>query len=330
MSNIATRKLKILKFFSEFGLEATVSAFDVGKTSVYRWKKILDIHDGRIECLNNQSTRPKRFRVSEVDKQIINEILSLRKKYPMLGKDKLKPLIDRYCSKNDLKFVSISTIGRIINYLKKKGFLPSNDKYFLRGRSGQMCLRKKLNKKKKLRKRNYVSTYPGDLLQIDTIVKFKNGLKRYIVTAIDNYGKFSFAYTYTNASSKSTKNFLDKLTNIVPFKINAIQTDNGSEFELYFDKELQRRNIPHYYTYPRCPKMNAYVERFNRTIQEEFIDYHLNTLIYDTNTFNQELMDWLLWYNTERPHYSLKQTSPIDYLIKHLGFSQMLWTHTFS
>lgn len=44
--------------------------------------------------------------------------------------------------------------------------------------------------------------------------------------------------------------------------------------------------------------------------------------------FNQQLVDWLLWYNTERTHYALSQTSPLNYLINELGFSQMLWTHT--
>jgi transposase InsO family protein len=328
MSNITTRKLKILKFFNEFGLKAAVSAFSVSKTSIYRWKTILDNHGGRIEYLNNKSTRPRSFRISEVNKMVIDQVLSLRKLYPTLGKDKLKPLIDRYCNESNLGFVSISTIGRIISHLKEKRLLTSNNKYFLSGKTGQMLLRRKLSKKKKIRKRNYVSTYPGDLLQIDTIIKFKDGLKRYIVTAIDNYGKFSFAYTYSTASSINTRDFLDKLMSVIPFKINAVQTDNGSEFEMYFDKELTKRNIPHYYTYPRCPKMNAYVERFNRTIQEEFIDFNINNLFYDLEPFNEKLMDWLLWYNTKRPHYSLKQLSPIDYLIKHLGFSQMLWTHT--
>jgi hypothetical protein len=48
--------------------------------------------------------------------------------------------------------------------------------------------------------------------------------------------------------------------------------------------------------------MNAHVERFNRTIQEEFIDY-LQELLITPNEFNRQLIPWLIGYNAERPHW---------------------------
>jgi transposase InsO family protein len=39
-------------------------------------------------------------------------------------------------------------------------------------------------------------------------------------------------------------------------KIDIIQTDNGSEFCKYFDKECEELNIKHVWTYPHTPKMN--------------------------------------------------------------------------
>ena len=78
--------------------------------------------------------------------------------------------------------------------------------------------------------------------------------------------------------------------------------------------------------------MNACVERFNRTIQEEFIDWHKETLAYDIDEFNRKLIDWLLWYNTEKPHYFLRMIPPMRYIINNLFStpqkSNMLWTHT--
>ena len=55
----------------------------------------------------------------------------------------------------------------------------------------------------------------------------------------------------------------------------------------HFDEELRRLHKNHWHTYPRTPKMNAHVERFNRTIQEEFIDYHEQLLI-TPNEFNRQ------------------------------------------
>ncbi len=76
------------------------------------------------------------------------------------------------------------------------------------------------------------------------------------------------------------------------------------------------------------PKINKYIERANRTLEEEFIDYHLYLLSDDVNTFNSELIEYLIWYNTERPHYNLNNLSPMDFMIKYYLKSQMYWTYT--
>jgi len=66
----------------------------------------------------------------------------------------------------------------------------------------------------------------------------------------------------------------------------ATQTDNGSEFKKHFDEKLHKLHIIYYYTHPKTPNMNAHLERFNRTIQEDFIDWHLDLLAIDINVFN--------------------------------------------
>src|SRR3990167_6663789 len=72
----------------------------------------------------------------------------------------------------------------------------------------------------------------------------------------------------------------------------------------------------HYHTYPRTPKMNAHCERFNRTLQEEFIDYHANLLL-DTLAFNRKLMDYLIFYNTLRVHHAFQnKLSPVQFMLQ--------------
>lgn len=199
-------------------------------------------------------------------------------------------------------------------------------------RTGRILERLPKKKKKKLRRKGYQPTQPGDLVQIDTIVKFINGLKRYIITAIDLNSDFAFAYAYTTASSLNTKDFFDKLSSVAPFTVKRVQTDNGSEFEHHFRDYLKEKNIIHYHNYPRRPQMNAFVERFNRTIQEEFVNWNQQILGYDLDEFNHKLINWLLWYNTERPHHSLKMISPMKFIINNTFLtpqkSRMMWTHT--
>jgi hypothetical protein len=74
--------------------------------------------------------------------------------------------------------------------------------------------------------------------------------------------------------------------------------------------------------------MNAHVERFNRTVQESFVDYHEDLLFTDLDAFNQQLANWLVFYNAERPHHTLGQRPPLRFLLEHHPECQRWWTHT--
>ena len=175
----------------------------------------------------------------------------------------------------------------------------------------------------------------GDLVQMDTIVRFEHGVKRYIFSAIDVKSRFAFAYAYKTKSSKSASDFIHKLDKVSPFNIKAVQTDNGSEFMGTSDSTLKDLSIVHLFSYPRSPKQNAYVERFNRTLQEDIVEEYRELLETDLDTFNNKLIDYLLFYNTKRPHHSLKNKVPlrivsdrINQLSSNLQESNMYWTDT--
>ncbi len=331
LTNKAKHKARVLVFWEKHGLEATMDAFPHKRSILFEWKKTLKKNNGNLESLNEKSRSPKNRRKRMTDQRIENFIVGLRTEHPGLGKDKVKPLLDRYCREQSLKGHSASTIGRLLQDLKNKGKIPSGRKFSFYARTGNLIEKNRI-KRKKIRRKNYKPEATGDLLQVDTVVKFINGIKRYIVTAIDLKSEFAFAYGYTNPSSKGTTDFFRKLETVVPFQIKRIQTDNGSEFEHLFRDYAKQKNIIHFHNFPKCPRMNAVVERFNRTLQEEFIDWNRETLAYDLDGFNKKLIDWLLWYNTERPHWTLKQIPPMQYIINNLFLtpqkSKMAWTHT--
>jgi hypothetical protein len=58
------------------------------------------------------------------------------------------------------------------------------------------------------------------------------------------------------------------------------------------------------------------------------VDYHEELLFTDLALFNRKLADWLVFYNTERPHHSLGQQSPLSFLLKDQPECQRYWTHT--
>jgi transposase InsO family protein len=169
-------------------------------------------------------------------------------------------------------------------------------------------------------------------MELDTVVRFIDGTKRYILTAIDVERRFSFAGAYTTHSSASAADFLKKVIEVCPFPVTELQTDNGSEFALRFEEACTVLGLTHFHTYPRSPRMNGTVERFNRTLSEDFIAWHLPLLRDDLHAFNEKLVDWLLWYNTTRPHEALGLVSPLRYIVSTLSSEecQMWWTRTTS
>ena len=159
------------------------------------------------------------------------------------------------------------------------------------------------------------------------VIHFIRNMKRYIITAIDIKTEYSFAYCYKDHDSVSAKDFFKKLEQVFPYRIKAVQTDNGSEFHKYFMGYLEKQKVIHYWNYKGQPAKNGHIERYNRTIQEEFVDGN-EMWLDDVAGFNKRLMDWLVWYNTKRFHWSLKLETPVDYLIKNSFVSNMIWTNT--
>ena len=321
----AKKKAEIVYFFRKYGLEPTISAFKYSKSSIYLWDKTLRENNGNIEALNERSKAPHNPRKSKINPLIKEFIKNYRKEHPRTGKEKIKPELDAFCQRIGIKTISEPTIGRIIKDLKEKGEIPKKIKVSLYGKTGKVVvIHETKPRKPKLRRKGYQPENPGDLIQIDAIVKFIWGVRRYIITAICLKSEFAFAQAYKSLSSKSATDFFEKLQKVAPFIIKRVQTDNGAEFHKRFRDTLEKKGIIQFFNYPRRPQMNAQIESFNRTIQEDFIDWNLDLLATDIDAFNQKLVDWLLWYNTKRSHSSLQGQTPLQYLINNLGFSKML------
>jgi len=325
----ANKRYKIVLFYEKYGLEATLEAFEISKRTLYRYKAALKRSNNSITALEPKSKVPKTKRKSTVPQEIIDKIKSLRKEYPNLGKAKLYHMLKPWCQSKNLPVISESTIGRIIAKDKDKmRVIPLRI-----DRNGKPKKRKRVFKN---RKPKNLKSKPMHLWAVDTIQKVSNGIRRYIMTLIDPNSRIAFAVALPSKHSKHTAKVLEALIDGVMGDINietkpksfAILSDNGSEFMKEFEALLQKRQLTHYWTYPRSPKMNAHNERFNRTLQEQFIDFYEDLLFTDINLFNEYMADWLIQYNTIIPHHSLKMKTPVQYLVENHKECHMLWTNT--
>ena len=324
MTGKAKKKFEVLVFWEKHGLPATLDAFKVSRRTLFLWKGQLRAGHGKPTALEEQSRVPVHRRLRAWPLPMLDEIKRIRMEHPNLGKAKLQILLVRFCRRNALPTPSVSTVGRIIEDLGGLRIFPQKIDHF-----GRV---KKANRQKVLRKpKDFKALHPGHCVALDTVERFIHGCRRYVITFEDIYSRFGFAWSTTSHASKAAGEFFSFCRMVFPVPFEHVLTDNGSEFKKHFAEKLSALHLTHYHTYPKTPKMNAHCERFNRTIQEEFVDFHASELL-EPQKFNVILMEYLLWFNTERPHYALKMQSPIQFLLQWSANQQECnygWTHTF-
>ena len=309
----ALEKARVLVFWEKHGLAATLDAFPVKRSTLYTWKKRWEEGGKKIEVLNDRSRAPRTTRKRLWPLEIIGELKRLRSReiHPNLGGEKLVPLLQAFCAERELHAPGSRTIGNLIHDLGGLRTFPQKISHF-----GKV---KKANRQKVLRKpRDFRPGYPGHLVALDTVERFVEGCRRYVITFEDIYTTFSFAWGTKSHASQAAAEFFALCRKAFPHSYDFlfVLTDNGSEFKKHFAEELRKLHLIHFHTYPKTPKMNAHLERFNRTIQEEFIDYHV-FLLKNPDDFNHKLMDYLIFYNTERVHHAFRnQLSPIQFMLQ--------------
>ena len=310
ITETAKRRALILSFWGKHGPVATTDAYGFSRRTLFDWQGRLKRGGGKLESLNPGTKAPKKRRKRLWGAPVLDELRRLRDIYPNLGKEKLYPLLLKHCIRRDLgPCPSPSTIGRLI---KDMGGLRRAPVHITgTGRT------KVMNRKPVVRKpKDFKAKYPGHCVGLDTVEVVDKGRRRYLITCEDLFGRFAFAWGTTSHASKAAEEFFAAFRSLFPYHVTFVLTDNGSEFKKHFSETLLSLQIEHYHTYPSTPKMNAHVERFNRTIQEEFANYHRQLLFLDIDRFNEKLMDYLIFYNSERVHHAFgNEMTPIQFLL---------------
>jgi transposase InsO family protein len=214
-------------------------------------------------------------------------------------------------------------VDKIIEYKKKYSRCSEVVHRHLQNDGIKVCLssvKRKLDDAGLIKKRSPWKRYhkpmerpevlkPGDLVMVDTIHLMISEKKRiYVYTLIDVYSRWCYALATERINTRKSAEFLKRAQSVADFKFNCIQSDHGSEFSQHFSERIR---ILHRHSRVRKPNDNSYVERFNRTLQEECLD----KVPVDVRTFNRVLPMYLIYYNTERLHMGINFKTP-NQLIK--------------
>lgn len=260
LSRAARGRLEWMIFWENHQKDASLTArhFGISRKTFYKWQKRFD--QDFLKGLEDESKVPKRKRCRQYTARQYDNVVQLRRQYIRYGKMKLLELYRRKhpgdATISSWKIQCIITASGIYYHPAKQA------------RINQKRARSSAKKKITELKRKPMS---GFLLCLDTIVKYWQGQKRYILTGIDRHTKIAFARMYTTHSSMSSQDFLSRLYFLLDGKIENVQTDNGSEFCRHFETACEKLNLTHYWSRVKTPKDNAVCERFNRTLQDEFL-----------------------------------------------------------
>jgi len=294
--------LEWMRFYETHGQHArlTCRRFGISPQTFYRWKRRYDPE--RLTTLENRSSRPRKLRQPTWSRELEEAVLRLRQQYPRWGKEKLQVLLARQGIKT-----SASMVGRILHRLKQRGRLI--EPLHRARRRGRRRPRFYATRKPW----HYLVRAPGDLVEVDTKdLRPLPGIHLKQFTARDVLSRWDVLGVHQRATSTAAALFLNDLVRRMPFPVKAIQVDGGSEFKAVFEAECQKRGIRLFQLPPRSPKLNAHVERANRSHAEEFHDVY--DLPWTIPTLTQAFLQWERVYNTVRPHQSLGLKTPLEFV----------------
>lgn len=304
LSEKAQLKLEWIIFYETIGrrnVTTTAGHFGISRKTFHKWYGRFD--ERNLVTLEEESKAPKKTRKREISVVQRERIKRLRKEHMRWGKMKLQ----RLYAKDYREKISSWKIQKVIEEEGLYADKVQHNKQQQRQKQAQSQAKKRITE---LVKENKVH----HLWHVDTVVfTLSHGGYRYLLTAIDEVSKLAYARLYTTHSSKNAAGFLKRLHYLTEGEMINLHHDNGSEFAKDFVIACQQLNLPQWYSRAYTPKDNAVLERFNRTIQEEFVEM-IDIGLEDVEEFNDKLLDWLVEYNNVRPHQALDYLTPLEYI----------------
>jgi len=161
---------------------------------------------------------------------------------------------------------------------------------------------------------------PMHLWQLDIVggLPLADGRECKILTAIDDHSRFVVTAAVLPAPSSRAvcEAFAAAMRRYgVP---SEVLTDNGGQFsgrhhrpqpvEVLFERICRENGIAQRLTKPRSPTTTGKIERFHRTLREEFLNH---VAPFESPEAAQQAVDsWVSAYNHQRPHQALDMATP--------------------
>ena len=140
-----------------------------------------------------------------------------------------------------------------------------------------------------------------------------------LYVAIDDFSRELYAAILPDRSQYSSATFLKQVLEECSYTLEVWYTDNGTEYkgnpnEHELMKLCEENRIKQLFTRPRTPRTNGKAERVIKTIQDMWLK---KTRFTSRIHRKQELIRFVNYYNTVKPHKSLNNMTPLEKLTQY-------------
>lgn len=140
------------------------------------------------------------------------------------------------------------------------------------------------------------------------------------LNVIDDFNREALSITVD--TSLPAQRVIRELEKLIEWrgKPEKIRSDNGPEFIATVMKDwCEIQHIEWAYIQPGKPTQNSLIERFNRTFREDVLDSYMFGNLSEARKYANA---WVWMYNNVRPHSSLGQLTPTEFLLKYGKLSE--------
>lgn len=202
--------------------------------------------------------------------------------------------------------------------LQREGWVINHKRVYRLYRDEGLGLRKKpprrrvASMKRELRP---TATEQNEAWSMDFVAdELFDGSRIRVLTLVDNHTRESLALKPgQRIRGIDVVEVLEAVTKVKGFP-KRIKVDNGPEF---ISKDLDRwaywNKVELDFSRPGTPSDNAFIESFNSRFRQECLNEHWFLTLEDAK---EKIEVWRVQYNTDRPHSSLNNQTPNEFIIQ--------------
>ncbi len=282
-------RLKLVRLHLEDGYAVAMLSqeFGVSGYSLYRWARLYREH-GEAGLLPKGRSKP----ASGLSESVQEKIVAIKKAQPQSGSRRISDVLRRIF----LIKASASSVHKTFS------------------QEGLTTPAKRKPKRNPAKPRFFERSRPNQLWQSDIMTFRLAGRNAYLIGFMDDYSRYitGLGFYRSQTAAQVLETYRRALSEYgVP---KEVLTDNGRQYTNWrgttrFERELKKDRVRHIKSRPHHPMTLGKVERFWKTIQNEYLQ---RAQFGSFEEAVERTAFWVKYYNYKRPHQGIGGLCPAD------------------